>query len=185
MVILDSSFDFILQEFEVAKDWIASSTPILLAYLSGLLDADGSVLVTRDKYGIAYLFVDYSNSDLNMLECIEDSVRSLGYHCSLRLNKGEGVKTKKYGIIHRKDYWQLSIYGMDKVQEFLGSLKPRHREKSTKRELGLRVVPGELYSKYSGEIVELRSAIKAEVGEFVRRAGLAYLSKHPNFMVPT
>ena len=177
--VLDSTFDFLLQEFGEVKDWLASSPSILLAYLSGFLDADGSILTTKDKYGCVTVFVDYYNANKELLLWIRTSIEQMGYRCSLRLNKAEGVKTKKYGIAHRKDYWQLSAFGMNNVQELVSRLAPRHREKVRKRGIALGAVPGELYERYEKEVVDLRMAIRAQVGEFVRKAEARYLAKHP------
>lgn len=47
-VILDDSFSFLLQGFSEVKGWLTKSNSMVLAYLSGFLDAEGSILVTRN-----------------------------------------------------------------------------------------------------------------------------------------
>ena len=180
--ILDSSFDFLMKEFNDVKDWIASNTSLVLSYLSGLLDAEGSIISTRDNRGLATLFVDYYNSDLVLLGWVQESIEKMGYHTSLRINKKKGTKTKKYGIVHRSDYWQLSAFGTYSIQEFARALSPKHPEKIKKREVALRMVIGAPYEEYEAEIVALRLAIRAEVAQFVERARLEYLAKHPGFV---
>ncbi|MDE1854101.1 MAG: LAGLIDADG family homing endonuclease [Thaumarchaeota archaeon] len=179
--IVDSSFNFLFAEFAEVKEWLSSRPSILLAYLSGFLDAEGSIITTRDNRGLVTVFVDYYNSDKVLLDWVKQSIENLGYSCSLRINKKEGVRTKKYGIIHRKDYWQLSTYGMKSVQEFARRLMPRHREKVERHKIALAVTKGELYLKYEERIQNLRSAIKAEVAQFVRKAEDEFLERHPGF----
>jgi hypothetical protein len=182
--ILDSTFDFLLQEFEDVRDWIASDKQLLLSYLAGLLDAEGSFVTTRDNRGLATVFVDYNNSDKALLDWVQESIRSMGFATSLRINKRKGVRTKKYGIVHRTDYWQLSAYGAGRVQELVELLKVRHPEKIRRRQMALKVVIGKPYTDYQEENELLRASIKAEVRDFVRKAEEGFLAKHPGFLTP-
>ena len=177
--ILDSSFEFLLQKFVDVKDWIANSRSVLLSYLAGLLDAEGSIITTRDSRGLATVFVDYYNSDKVLLDWVNASIKSLGFHTSLRINKKKGVKTKKYGIVHNSDYWQLSAFGRGSIQKFLRMLKPRHPEKTRRRVLALSIELGTPYERYADENEVLRSSIRAEVAQYVRKAESEYLAKHP------
>jgi hypothetical protein len=180
--VLDSSFDFLLQEFNDAREWLSSNRSILLSYLSGLLDAEGSIITTRDNRGFITIFVDYYNSDTSLLDWVQESIRALGFHTSLRINKREGVKTKKYGIVHRRDYWQLSTFGMNKIQDLVRLLQPRHPEKIRRREMALNVKKGALYQEVEKKNESLRSAIRQEVSQFVRLAQSQYLVTHPGFV---
>jgi hypothetical protein len=176
--ILDESFGFLLQEFENVKEWLESSLELTMAYLSGLLDAEGSVITTKDNRGYAVVFVDYYNSDKTLLNWVEGRIRLLGYHCSLRINKRKGVRTRKYGIIHRSDYWQLTTFSMDTVQKFLASLQPRHPEKVKRKAIAMKVNKGTPYKVYEAENERLRAEIKASVAQFVAKAKAEYLAKH-------
>lgn len=179
--IVDSSFDFMLLELDVVKDWLASRRSILLSYLAGLLDAEGSIITTRDNRGLVTVFVDYYNSDLALLEWVQRSIEGLGYHTSLRINKREGVRTKKYGIVHRRDYWQLSTFGTYQIQDFVRSLTVRHPEKVRRQKIVLKITIGLPYTTYEKENENLRSSIRSEVNDFVRKAEREYLARHPGF----
>ncbi|HVC26764.1 MAG TPA: hypothetical protein VND40_01245 [Nitrososphaerales archaeon] len=169
-VTLDASFEFLLQKFEQSLPWVRSSEEITMPYLSGLLDAEGSIVITKDQFQKVALFVDYSNSNKALLDWIRSELISRGYFCSVRINKRKGVRTKKWGIVHRKDYWQLSSYGMDNIQKLIAELKPRHSEKIARREIALAVHKGQEYSSVAAEIASLRSRIKDGVRRFVLQA---------------
>ena len=177
--IVDESFDFLFQELEDIKPWLESDHKLVLAYLSGLLDADGSIVTTKDKRGHCLLFACYNNSNLKLLNWVRDKLREMGYPTSLCINKRKGVRSKRYGIIHREDYWQLTIFGISKVQLFLHAIHPRHSEKLQRMTVAMKVRKGDLYSTLAGEIMGLRSRIKEEVSESVKQAEIEYRASHP------
>jgi len=176
--ILDRSFDFLLQNFEQTTSRIQESEASLIAYLSGLLDADGSIVVTNDQFGKVTLFLDFYNSNKRILEWIEQHVKRWGYFCSLRINKKGGVRTKKYGIIHRTDYWQFSAYGMDRIQELIAKLQPRHSEKIQRQSLALSVHKGQDYASIQHAVELFRAQKDQEVQNFVLQAQQEYEMKH-------
>ena len=176
--ILDSSFDFLLLSFAEIRDWVSTTAGLPLCYLSGLLDAEGSIITTRDNRGNATLFVDYYNSNKTLLEWVKRQVESLGCHCSIRINKRKGTLTKKYGIVHRSDYWQLSAYGVDTIMDLVDRLHPRHREKIVRREVAMTVRKGEPFSLYEEKVQTIRASIKSEVEASVEKAKHEYEMKH-------
>src|SRR5262249_42024892 len=101
------------------------------------------------------------------------------FRTSLRINKKQGTVTKKYSITHRKDYWQLSIFSLPKVQTFLGQLSPRHPEKIARMKIAMSVGTRDPYSLHQDSIISLRQRIKQNVADFVRKAELDYLAGHP------
>ncbi len=178
--ILDSSFEFLLQDFAHVSDLIEPQQSTLFSYLSGLLDAEGSILVTRDLRGKVVIFLDYYNSNKSLLEWIERQIRKAGYYTSLRINKRKGTLTKKYGIIHRTDYWQLSIFSKHHIRDLLARLHPRHPEKVKRMEIALSVSTNQDYSSIIEDVRQLRSRIRQEVNDYVLKAELEYKLHHPN-----
>jgi hypothetical protein len=89
-VYLDVSFSFLLQDR--VYFWKNSTRDELYSYLSGLLDADGSIVVTRDRAGKVTLFLDYYNSDIEFLNMIRSFLINEGYPCSIRINKAPALK---------------------------------------------------------------------------------------------
>ena len=64
--IVDQSFDFLLRDGNNVWSWVSKCASTLLAYLAGILDAEGSVGIWRNKAGAA-LQVNYYNTDLRLL----------------------------------------------------------------------------------------------------------------------
>lgn len=176
--ILDSSFDFLLQEFPETAAWVVKDEKILLAYLSGFLDAEGSFVTTVDQFGKVHLFLDFNNSEKQILEWIQFNVKKMGFYGALRLNKKAGVRTKKYGIVHRSDYWQLSFYGMNNIQDLIGKFHPRHPEKIGRQRIAMSVRKGQLYSTVGPTIDSLRAEIKMGISDFLKEAETEYLKEH-------
>lgn len=178
-VILDESFSFLAMSFPEAKQWIEGSKSRILAYLSGFLDAEGSVLVTRDSRGLVSIFVDYYNENRSLLEWVELQARKMGVGSSLRLNKPMGRGTSGYHLAHNRDYWQLSLFGAHRIRGFLANLDPRHGEKIARKVLALSTHHGQRYAEVQAQILSLRSSIKQEVSDFVALAQAEFKRTHP------
>jgi hypothetical protein len=178
-VIVDDCFSFLFQSFEESKEWVAMSQSRIIAYLSGFLDAEGSILVTRSNRGYAVVFVDYFNEDKSILDWISATATNLGLGVSLRINKPIGRGTTGFHLNHNKEYWQLSIFKTYGIIEFVGRLRPRHPEKIERRSVALKVRPHMRYDEISEQVVSLRSRIKADVAAFVHLAEATYLKTHP------
>ena len=176
---LDSSFSFLLQPLDETLKWVEKSEALTFAFLSGFLDAEGSIVITKDQDDRVVLFVDYSNSDKGLLEWVKRQIQSRGFYCSLRINKRENYRTKKWDIIHRKDYWQLSSYGMDRIQKLIEKLAPRHSEKVRRKEIAMTVKKGQDYGSIFETIKALRAKIKQEVEDSKREAERQFKEKHP------
>jgi len=178
-VILDESFSFLLANFEEVKGWIQESEARILSYLSGFLDAEGSILVTRSTRGKIVIFVDYFNEYRPILEWIEREATKFGLGVSLRLNKPIGRGTTGFHLNHNREYWQLSIFSTHNIYGFLRRLTPRHQEKQARRELALWAEGKVEYREVEAEVVSLRRRIKEEVAAFVKLAEETYLKNHP------
>ena len=178
-VILDYSFSFLLQRFTEVKDWVQASESRTIAYLSGFLDAEGSILVTRNVKGGIVVFVDYFNENKGLLEWIEARALRFGLGCSLRINKPVGRGTTGFHLNHNSEYWQLSIFSVPSILKFIDHLQPRHPEKIDRRRLALATEGKLRYDEVSREIVALRVRIKDDVRQFVKLAEARYLESHP------
>ena len=178
-VILDDSFEFMFEDFTQTASWVQQDRSTLLEYLSGLLDADGAIITTRDQDGKVSLFLDYYNSNKSILEWVKGEIKKLGYFCSIRRNKKRGARTRKYGIIHRTDYWQFSTYGMNNIQGLIAKLHPRHAEKVRRQAIALSVSKGQDYSLVQKQIEALRAEIRQGVQDYIRKAELQHKRTHP------
>lgn len=177
--ILDDSFEFLFESIGVTFSRLQARERLALSYLSGFLDAEGSIVITRNNSGKVEIFVDYYNSNLILLKRVKRFVVSHGYQSSLRINKREEVRTRKYNIIHRKDYWQLSTYGMKRIRHLVSSLHPRHSEKIRRGDLALSTRKGDDFREVKGKLDDLRRAIRSEVQAFISECERNYLESHP------
>jgi hypothetical protein len=179
-VILDDTFSFLLKGFEEVKDWIRESETRVIAYLSGFLDAEGSILVTRNVRGGIVIFVDYFNEYRPILEWIADRAHGMGLGTSIRLNKPIGKGTTGFLLNHNSEYWQMSIYSAKGIQGLIRKLRVRHPEKIARREIALSVTERMSYQDIANVVISLRAKIKADVAQFVELAEETYLKKHPS-----
>ena len=177
-VILDDSFSFLFEEFIDIKKWVEESEERVIAYLSGFLDAEGSILVTRNVRGGVVTFVDYFNEDKSILEWISNRARKMGLGTSLRVNKPIGRGTTGFHLNHNREYWQMSIFSAHGILGLIQRFKIRHPEKLARREIALSVTERMMYQDISEPIVSLRTQIKAGVVEFVKLAEETYLRTH-------
>jgi hypothetical protein len=180
--ILDESFSFLLKTFEEVKDWIEESEGRTIAYLSGFLDAEGSILVTRNVRGGIVIFVDYFNEYKPILEWLADTAEAMGLGTSIRVNKPIGRGTTGFLLNHNKEYWQMSIFSANRIQGLIRKLVLRHPEKVARREIALSVTDGMVYQDIADTIVSLRAQIKSDVAQFVKLAEEVYSKRHPDFV---
>jgi len=184
-VILDDSFSFLLREFSEAAPWVSESKSRVIAWLSGFLDAEGTILVTRSIRGDIVIFVDYYNEDKPMLYWISEVAVSMGLGKSLRVNKPMGRGRTGYHLNHNRDYWQLSLFSTYGILDFVRSLGPRHQEKQARRAVALGTLGKKKYEEIEPAVLALRSSIKKDVADYVRLAENAYLWLHPKFELET
>ncbi len=178
---MDDSFSFLLSKFDEVEEWIAETGDRVIAYLSGFLDAEGSILVTRNVRGGIVIFVDYFNEYKPILEWISDRVQEMGLGTSIRMNKPIGKGTTGFLLNHNSEYWQLSIFSAKKIQGLVEKLGIRHPEKIARRNIALSVTEKMSYNEIAEAVTSLRSHIKEGVADFVKLAEETYLRKHPGF----
>jgi hypothetical protein len=77
-VILDKSFDFLLYGREDCREWVASRHSTMLAYLAGLIDAEGYIRPHANPRTIG-LIVSIWNTDTRLLEFAYRCLMQLGY----------------------------------------------------------------------------------------------------------
>ena len=111
--ILDSSFEFLLEDRNTSWNWIQERVTTILAYVSGAWDAEGSVGIFRNANCTAILLSIY-NTNTDFLRYIQRILTQIGYHpVGPYLDKRKGTVTSKYKIERKKDYWKLVIANFD------------------------------------------------------------------------
>jgi hypothetical protein len=113
---LDSSFEFLLTEKRTPPSLDAPSE-IVLAYLAGLLDSEGSIWLSDERIFAPRL--SFTNQDTTMLDWIESQVARLGFHSSRAKPDGNSV--------FKTNFWR-----QDELLELLRAIPMRHPVKKAK-----------------------------------------------------
>ncbi|MDG6991332.1 MAG: hypothetical protein JRM99_07955, partial [Nitrososphaerota archaeon] len=91
-VIVDQTFGFLLTDLRAAWEWVSTKESILLAYLAGVLDAEGSIGIWSNRAGTA-LQVNYYNTRFELLTFIKTALETLGYRpLGPYLDKEKGLR---------------------------------------------------------------------------------------------
>ena len=176
-VIVDNSFGFLFDDHHAVWDWVSQKTSVMLSYIAGILDSEGSVGIYSNKKGTALQALFY-NTRLDLLVFIKHALEQLGYSpLGPYLDKKKGTMTSKYRIVRRKDYWKLALAIFGQVQLLFARLPIRHREKIMRREIALSVEFGQLWSTVEPRLSALRDGIRTERDRFVLEAEKEYLRR--------
>jgi hypothetical protein len=176
--IVDNSFDFLLNEKESVWKLVLGRESTLLAYLAGVLDAEGSVGIHSNGRG-TLLRVMYYNTSQELLLFVKTALERLGYNpTGPYLDKRKGTTTSKYRIERKKDYYKLALQRFEDAKELVGRLPILHSEKVRRKHLALAILPGQAWSTVEPQIVALRNKFRLERDAFVREAETAFLRNH-------
>jgi hypothetical protein len=127
-VLLDRSFDFLLAPRQMGYQQASQKDSTKLAYIAGILDAEGSINIGRDKANTS-IMVTFYNTDVLLLSFVQNCCRALGYAAlGPYLDKRKDTTSSKYDIVRRKDYYKVAIARFDECQSILPRLPIRHPE---------------------------------------------------------
>ncbi|QQG49459.1 MAG: LAGLIDADG family homing endonuclease [archaeon] len=166
-VILDPSFDFLTQSHEDVWAWVSTSQALKRAYLSGLLDAEGSVGIYKAKNSVAVV-IAYYNTNLRLLELVRRWIRDLGFNpLAPYLDKAKGFRSPGFQIEMKKDYWRVLITRSEESKSFLGVLSLRHEEKQAKSRMARALKGSERWDAVGPRVSQLRQEIRQGRDDFV------------------
>ena len=178
--IVDDSFDFLLQSKQVARDWVTKKDSTLMAYLAGIVDAEGSVGIYGNGRGTALQVLVY-NTDLGLVSFVKSAWEKVGYNpLGPYLDKKKGTTTSKYRIERRRDYWKVVVARFEQVQSLLVRLSIRHSEKISRKLIALSLSLGDEWANVEPRVRELRESIRVGRDRFVKEAEDKFLQMHPN-----
>jgi len=180
--IVDDSFDFLLDDWAEVWKWVAQKDSTLIAYLAGILDAEGSVGIHSNGTGTSIRAMFY-NTNQELLFFIKGALEKLGYGpTGPYLDKRKGTSTSKYRIERKKDYYKLALQRFDDAKDLIRRLPITHSEKVRRKQLALSISLGQAWSTVEPQIQALRTTIRDERNAFVLEAETVYLRRH---QVPT
>jgi len=181
--ILDDSFAFLLEPREKCRDWVRKQDETMLAYLAGLVDAEGHIRMYPNPRTVG-IIVSVWNTDFDLVRFASDCLKRLGYRpMEPYLDKRAGGKSSGFHIERKKDYWRLQLGRFDEAQSLLQRLPLRHREKVERKRLALSVSKGEDYEVIGSKVSSFARSIKEEARQFTRLAELKFLARQQGAMV--
>lgn len=170
------SFEFLLEDKEATWNWV-SKKKSTLAYIAGVLDAEGSIGIYSNGSRAALQALFY-NTGLELLN-FKSSLVNLGYTpLGPYLDKEKGAPTAKYGILRKKDYWKLTLARFAQVQDLLKVLPLRHPERIGRRRLALSVTLGQSWSTAEPQVRSIRTEIRLERDNYVLEAEMTCRKTH-------
>jgi len=171
--ILDGSFEFLTMSKAAAWEWVSENRDRLLAYLAGLLDAEGSIGLYRSGKATA-LVVAYYNTNIKLMNMVYCKITLLGFHAlPPYLDKKKGFRSPGFHIEMKHDYWRVLIASFDEAQSFLRAIPLLHAEKVAKAAIALTLTYRENWVNVRRRVVDLRAGIKKERDGFVKEAEFA------------
>lgn len=118
---LDQSFEFLLVEKNRPPE--SSTEKVILSYLAGLFDAEGSVWMWDGRAFAPRL--SFTNKDLTMLGWIENQLTQMGFHWSRATSDSQ-------------DVCKTNLWRQSEILTLLRAIPLRHPEKKAKARLLLR-----------------------------------------------
>ena len=178
--ILDDSFEFLLMAPKRCWDWVSGHEKTVIAYVAGMVDAEGSIGIYPNKNDTA-LTVNFYNTNVELLWFIHREVTKLGYSpLEPYLDKPKGFRSSGYHIEMKKDYWRVVLARFNESQSLIRRLPLRHSEKIAKQQLALTLSLGDHWINVRDSVQEIRNAIRVARDQFVQLAEDEYVRKHSN-----
>ncbi|MDA4135755.1 MAG: LAGLIDADG family homing endonuclease [Thaumarchaeota archaeon] len=177
--ILDKSFAFLIDARDVCRKWVMDEESTMLAYLAGLVDAEGNIRVYPNHGKTTLLWVAIHNTDLDLIEFAYQCLAKLGCKpLKPYLDKEPGYVSKGFHIVMRKAYWRVLVSRFDEAQSLLQRLPLRHEEKVQTKQLMLSVTKGELWGKVEDAAASLRKSFDEQVSQCTSQAETDFLAHH-------
>jgi len=120
VVILNRSFDFLLNKQDNIHKWIRNNKKYLLSFLAGYTDAEGCIFINKNNTASFTL----SSYDNNILKQIYLGLLKMGVKCNppkIRVKRGH---TTKKDIIYKKNLWYFTTNKKSSLLKILKLLKP-------------------------------------------------------------
>jgi LAGLIDADG DNA endonuclease family protein len=179
--ILDKSFEFLLEPRDRCREWVLSKESTRLAYLAGLIDAEGHIRLHANPKTIG-IEVSIWNTDTGLLEFAYKCLKQLGYMpLEPYLSQPAGGVSSGFHIARRKAEWRVLLARFEETQSLLRRLPLKHQEKVAKEEVALSIAKGDLYEKIAERLSFLKKAFHDETDRYTKQAEAEFLERHPDF----
>jgi hypothetical protein len=180
-VILDKSFGFLLGSRDVCREWVIAKDSTMLAYLAGLIDAEGHIRPHANPKTVG-IEVSIWNTDTGLLEFAYKCLKQLGYMpLEPYLSQHPGGVSSGFHIARRKAEWRVLLARFEETQSLFRRLPLKHQEKVALKEVALSVAKGDLYEKIAERLSLLKKAFRDETDRYTKQAEMEFLERHPDF----
>lgn len=170
---LHPSFSFLVTSDKRLDEHMLNNNNIFYQYLSGLIDSEGFIEVSKCKEYIR-LLIGISSTNLSLLSEVAEKLRSLGYTVKIRESKRSSKAFKR-----RRELWDLRIERKSDVLRALLNLRLQHQEKSHWRGLALETAKHVYWNEIADRVMALKKEIEKEVQLCKKEAERMYTMRHP------
>ena len=127
---LNKSFSFLVHKIKRVPRWIQANRDYFMSFLSGYVDAEGHINVTRKG-------VEVQTQEKGIIFDSWKLLNKFGITCNKPLLSVRGGHIDKRGMRNNKDCWRLSLYKRDELLKFIGEYQKyvRHEHKKEAVEL--------------------------------------------------
>ncbi len=168
--ILDDSFGFLDASVQECWAWVRTNNDRLLAYIAGVIDAEGHIGISRNYKTVA-IIVSIYNTKRDFLVKIKSSLDAMGYRVlGPYLDKQKGTSGGKYRIMRRQDYWRIALASFNQCRSFLSQVPLRHPEKLARKRLALKLQKGCKWEDVRPKMKQLRKEVLAERDAYLKTA---------------
>ena len=112
-----------------------------IAWLAGIMDAEGSIGLYKNGNGNYYARVTITNTDIRMFDKIKNILEKL--HLSVYIKENERQKGRNW-----KPRWQMVFSGSTKPKKFLNTLMPYLVTKKLEAKLTLEFIESRSIKRY-------------------------------------
>ena len=179
--ILDKSFEFLLEPRDRCREWVLSKESTMLAYLAGLIDAEGHIRPHANPKTVG-IEVSIWNTDIGLLEFAYKCLKQLGYMpLEPYLSQPPGGVSSGFHIARKKAEWRVLLARFEETQSLLRRLPLKHHEKVALKEVALSVAKGDLFEKIAERLSFLKKVFRDETDRYTKQAEAEFLERHPDF----
>jgi len=178
---LDSSFHFLLK-YKKHYNTETISKEEFFSFLSGLIDAEGSIVLSKNgKYISRAIVIGSENYEL--LRKVYKKLRKLKFypHLYKRKEKLQNSKIGNLEIRYNNPLWILMVTNKKSILKLSQKLSLRHEEKINKLSLMIETLSVKHWKEIETKIEDLRNKIYIETEQMKEKARIALNHSSQNF----
>jgi DNA-binding CsgD family transcriptional regulator len=175
---LDKSFSFLLKPNR-NYDFENMDEEKFYARLAGVIDAEGSIVITKSKKYISRAIVIGSETE-DLIEGLLRKLVQLGFHPNKYLGKrrNEIGYFKDIILQYNQNLWFLTLNRKDEIVKILGKVPLKNGDRIKKKNLIFETINAKYWFEVKNKVKSIRSEIKNKIKEWKEKAKIEYLTTH-------